>query len=42
MVCVFFTVSAVFIEVNFFRCINFIPHGDVVGCFANRADQTNE
>ena len=42
MVRVFFTVSAVFHEMDFFRRVDFISHGDVIGCFTHRADQTNE
>jgi hypothetical protein len=38
----FLAVSAVLHEVNFFRCIDFIAHGHVVGCLAYRAYHTNE
>ncbi len=42
MLRMFFAVSAVFIEVQFFRSINFIPFCYIVGRFAHGADESNE
>jgi len=38
----FFAVFTVFVEFDFFRCVDFIPHGDVIGCFTNRTHHSDK
>ena len=38
----FLAVPAVFIELQFFRRIDFIPPGDVIGSFTHRADKSEK
>lgn len=42
VLCVFFAVSAILIQMQFFRRINFISFGYIVGRFAHSADESNE